>query len=181
MEKIDLEKILQYPLTFVPLSLAHTNESLNKTDKSKLLHKLEDQILDYNFSLTVDVVIADATFLMHLQHNILLTFGSIARVLLQQLYSIAQQVHFVCDTCTERCKRGAQKIVFNTSDPDQVRPKEWRNALKSCSFKTSFYRYLATEWSKDSYADLIKDHQIYFALDNICYHFTLTLTLGGCR
>ena len=63
-------------------------------------------------------------------------------------------------------------MVFNISGPEQVRPKEWQNALKSCSFKTSFYRYLAKEWSKDSYSELIKDHQIYFALDNVCYVFT---------
>ena len=38
------------------------------------------------------------------------------------------------------------------------------------AFKTIFYRFLAREWSKNSYADLIKDHQIYF--DNIYYHFS---------
>ena len=37
---IELDKVLSYPLTAVPLSLAHVDGSINKTDKAKLLHKI---------------------------------------------------------------------------------------------------------------------------------------------
>ena len=80
MEKIDLKKVLQYPLTPVPLSLAHTDGSLNKTDKSKLFHKLEDQLLVHDFPQWVDVVVVDATFLKHLQHNLSITFGPLLKI-----------------------------------------------------------------------------------------------------
>ena len=46
MEKIDIEKVLEFPLTAVPLSLAHTDGSMNTTDKSKLMHKLEKMVSD---------------------------------------------------------------------------------------------------------------------------------------
>jgi len=38
VENIDLEKVFKYPLTPVPLS--HMGGSMNKTNKSKLLHTL---------------------------------------------------------------------------------------------------------------------------------------------
>ncbi len=41
---INLEIVFGYPLTPVPLSLAHIDGSINKTDKSKLMHTLENEI-----------------------------------------------------------------------------------------------------------------------------------------
>ena len=38
---LDLKDILSYPLTLVPMSLAHVDGTMHKTDKSKLLKKLE--------------------------------------------------------------------------------------------------------------------------------------------
>ena len=63
MEKIDLEKVRQYPLTPVPLSLSHTDGSMNTTDKSKLMHKLETYLEESTAPIDVDVCIVDATFL----------------------------------------------------------------------------------------------------------------------
>ena len=71
MEKIDLEKVLEFPLTAVPLSLAHTDGSMNTTDKSKLMHKLEKMVSDECapsiLSTKPDVTIIDATFFLHTQ------------------------------------------------------------------------------------------------------------------
>ncbi|KAL3281732.1 hypothetical protein HHI36_004936 [Cryptolaemus montrouzieri] len=38
-KKVEMEKVLEYPLTPVPLSLCHLDGSINKTDKSKLINK----------------------------------------------------------------------------------------------------------------------------------------------
>lgn len=180
-EKIDLEKVLEFPLTPVPLSLAHTDGSINKTDKSRLMHKLEGLQIDHAIPDVVDVVIVDATFLLHTQQNLPTTFGEISRVLLFQLCRMADEVHFVCDTYTvpsikdtERERRGTQDVIFSITGPNQHRPKDWQLALKSSFFKVALFRFLATEWMKDSYTDLITGHQVYLALDNDCFCFTST-------
>ena len=41
IQNVDLEKVFSFPLTPVPLSLAHVDGSINKTDKAKLMHKIE--------------------------------------------------------------------------------------------------------------------------------------------
>lgn len=56
--KIDMLKILFYPLTAVPLSLCHIDGSMNKTDKSTLLKLLENRIQ----SIGPDCTIIDGFF-----------------------------------------------------------------------------------------------------------------------
>ena len=64
---IDLVKVLNYPLTPVPLSLAHSDGSINTTVKAKLMHKLESYINNTVEETGVEVYIVDATFLLHVQ------------------------------------------------------------------------------------------------------------------
>ena len=33
--------------------------------------------------------------------------------------------------------------IFKITDPEQTRPREWQNALKSASFMTALFRFLA--------------------------------------
>jgi hypothetical protein len=42
VQKWDIEKVIRNPLTPVPLSLCQIGGTMNKTDKSKLMHKLEE-------------------------------------------------------------------------------------------------------------------------------------------
>ena len=44
IQRIDLKKVFSHPLIPVPLSLAHIDGSINKTDKSKLVEKIEGLI-----------------------------------------------------------------------------------------------------------------------------------------
>lgn len=59
--KIDLEKILSYPLTPIPFSLCHIDETICKTDKSALLKCLEKRIKSEKSTYT-DVAILDSFF-----------------------------------------------------------------------------------------------------------------------
>ena len=111
--------------------------------------------------------------------NPLETFGGIARSLMSQLCHMAAEVHMVCDTYLsfsikdcERNRRGSHDTLYNITGPDQRRPKDWQLALKSASFRASFFRFIASEWEKDSYNDLLAGHKIYLALDNKCLSFT---------
>ena len=58
---LDLHLVFTYPLTPAPLSLAHVNSTLYKTDKTKLMHKLEEKVTSGN-PLTNDAYVVDAMF-----------------------------------------------------------------------------------------------------------------------
>ena len=59
--KIDMAKVLSFPLAPTPLSLSHTDGTMLKTQKSKLMEKLESKIFSEK-PHQVDVTIIDAMF-----------------------------------------------------------------------------------------------------------------------
>ena len=72
---------LPFPLTPTPLSLSHAEETMLKTQKSKLMEELESRIFSEKPN-HVDVTITDAMFFLHLWKDLPATFGTIARFLL---------------------------------------------------------------------------------------------------
>ena len=60
--KIDMMEALSFPLTPTPLLLIHTDGTMLKTQKSKLMEKLESRIFSEKLN-HVDVTITDAFFL----------------------------------------------------------------------------------------------------------------------
>ena len=67
-KKVDMEEVLKYPLTPVPLSLCHIDGSMLKSSKSKLMNRLEKQV-DNNCPSCIDSTIIDDMFFLHLQKN----------------------------------------------------------------------------------------------------------------
>lgn len=57
--KVDLAKILSYPITPLPLSLCHFDGSICKTQKSILLKCLKGDI-EYNPPSHIDIVVIDS-------------------------------------------------------------------------------------------------------------------------
>ena len=48
IEELDIHVVFTYLLTPVALSLAHVNGTLHNTDKTKLMHKLEEKVTSGN-------------------------------------------------------------------------------------------------------------------------------------
>ena len=59
--KVDMGEVLKYPLTPVPLSIAHTDNMMQKKPKVKLLNEIEKRI-NHIPPETVDVTIVDGMF-----------------------------------------------------------------------------------------------------------------------
>ena len=59
--KIDMAEVLLFSLTAIPLSLSHADGTMLKTQKSKLMEKLEFRIFTEKPN-HVDVTIIDAMF-----------------------------------------------------------------------------------------------------------------------
>ena len=71
--------------------------SINKTDKSKLLHKLEGMV-ESEKPGDIDVTLVDAMFLLHTLLNLPPTFGGVAEVILRRLCEMSPRTDLVCDT-----------------------------------------------------------------------------------
>ena len=99
IQDIDLKKVFMYPLTPIPLALGHLYGSINTTDKSKLMHKLEGRIQSTVPVTPPEVCIVDAMFLIHTIRNVPGTFGELADKLLAKLCELLpRRIDLVCDT-----------------------------------------------------------------------------------
>ena len=76
--KIVMAEVLSSPLTPTPLLLSHSDGTMLKTQKSKLMEESESRIFSEK-SNHVDVMIIDAMFFLHLWKDLPATFGTIAR------------------------------------------------------------------------------------------------------
>ena len=84
-EKIDMAKFLTYPLLEFPVPLSHVDGSLMRTDKSQLMVKLESTSQSTP-PTTVDVIIVDAMFYLHILQEIPETYGEIVARILEDLW-----------------------------------------------------------------------------------------------
>ena len=177
--EFDMRKIVTYPLTPVPLSLAHVDGSINKTNKAKLMHYLEAKAV-HTPPTAVSATVVDAMFLLHTQVDIPPTYGGIAERLLRQLCVMSERVDFVTDTYQspsikdiERDRRGACEAGYSIQGPQQKRPTEWQKALLSPSFKSALLKFLFSEWLRPEYAQILSGHSLYFALHDQCHRYTV--------
>ena len=182
VEKLDIEKVFKFPLTPVPLTLSTVDGFMNKTDKSKLMIRLTKTV-EKNDPVAVDVTLVDAMFQLHALMNLPSTFGEVALSLLHILCQMSRRVDFICDTYQTPSIKDAERTLRKETDhtetvyiitgPQQTRPKDWQEALKLSSFKTSLCRFLVNEWCNDCYATVLEGHELYIALEEECYSYTV--------
>ena len=118
-QQVDLCKVFKFPLTPVPMSLSHIDGTVMKSNKSKLMHKLEGKVSS-SPPASVDVCVVDGMFMTQSLHNLEPAYGGIAKKILRSLCRKAKRVDFVCDTYErpsikdiERCARGNVRSEFN--------------------------------------------------------------------
>ena len=141
---------MTFPVTEYPLSIAHSDGSALKTDKSKLLYKLEELKKDPGGSPKVfDVTLTNSGLLLHF---FLFTIGkiksyeSLARALLAHVCgSRCDTIHVLFETylpnslkTSERKLRGAEDHPFVIAGPQQAPKQSCKKLLQNGMLKTSW-------------------------------------------
>ena len=117
-------------------------------------------------------------FLLHTLLNLPPTFGDVAEQLLRRLCEMSPHTYPVCDTYitpsikeADRIRQGSEQLTFVVTDLAQKRPRNWQTALQSGSFKSGFFRFLASEWMNNGYTSILKGHTVVMGLLSVCYTF----------
>ncbi|KAG5892350.1 hypothetical protein JTB14_011216 [Gonioctena quinquepunctata] len=131
--KIDVLRILSYPITPVPLAICHLDGTIYKTDKSALAKCLEAKI-DHNPPGYSDIYLIDGFFILHAMKEIPKTFGSISKRFLQMITKYpANRIDVIFDQYwhpsikdhERQLRKEAPLMNYSITGPDQVRPTDF--------------------------------------------------------
>ncbi|KAG5893122.1 hypothetical protein JTB14_019325 [Gonioctena quinquepunctata] len=129
--KIDVTRILSYPITPVPLALCHLDGTIYETDKSALAKCLEAKI-DPNPPGYSDIYL-DGFFILHAMKEIPKTFGSISKRFLQMITKYpANRIDVIFDQYwhpsikdhERQLRKEAPLINYSITGPDQKLKKQ---------------------------------------------------------
>ncbi|CAG9812927.1 unnamed protein product [Phaedon cochleariae] len=179
-KKIDLTKVLTYPLTPVPLSMCQIEGIIHKTGKSALTATLESKVQDHGAPQFIDVKVVDGFFLFHTMKQVPVTFGNVSLKYLTSVCSAyASQVLVVFDQyvepsikAVERNRRECFPADFFIYGSEQVRPSNFSAELRNDKFKTALVEFLIEHWSSDDAAEIIKRKVLYVSFDK-CYKYVV--------
>ena len=165
-----LQNILTYPVTTVPLSIAHSDGTPTKTNKAlltKCLEQKQSTVLDYESVGTADVELLDGGLILHeiLSKHKNSTYGTIARAILMKVCNRKSvEIHLLLDRyllqSIKNCARLSYRSAtlddsFNITGPEQIQKKSGADLLKNSSFKESFSKFLLQEYRKDHYKSVV--------------------------
>ena len=183
IKELDLQKVLSHPITPVPASLGHIDGSLHKTAKASLLKKLE-AMSETIPPRAVDACVIDAMFLIRSLVDLPKTFCGVAKQILTQICAFAPSVDFVCDTYKSPSIKDIERGLCGPTDsniiiagPEQRIPADFHRALSSGQFKVALFKFLAVDWQKNCYSDILLGHTVYLALEKVCYRFQTITSL----
>lgn len=181
----NLEKVLCYPITTYPLSLAHCDGSHVKTEKSALLKKLESFQTEYiteNEKPVTYAQVYDGGLLLHsilVQTNVGASYASIARNVLSVVCSgAATEVHVCLDKYlensikdSERHLRGANDSAYVITGPEQNIRQTGQKLLSNGIFKNELSKFLLKEWSKKHYWHLFGGKRLIASFGGECLQY----------
>ena len=131
---------------------------------------------------SIDVMIINAMFFLHLLVDPPSTFGSIARYILGCICSTtSREIHFVLDKIIhpsiKDCERDARSLdrsnSYNIIGSSQKSPGNWLAALSNDHFKSSLIQYLISAWGDDLLATTLGGKKLFVSNNIDCYSFTV--------
>lgn len=127
-KELGIKKVLKYPLTLIPLSMCHVDDTICKTDKLVLLKMLEKQV-ESKEPEVADFIVYDGFFMLHLMKDIPIIFGNISPKFLTTLCNttafkiVVTFDRYICPSLkdTEHKLRGLEQPTYDIDGPYQMR------------------------------------------------------------
>ena len=149
------ERVNSYPLRPVPWSLATSDSTPMKTDKSRVMHALKNDshhVVKPNQRHITCIINGCALF--RAQVALPTTFGELAESILDQLPK-AELVDFIIDKyealsikAIERMRRGSTKPHLINGSLTKI-PRDWKAFLSCNQNKQSLISFLLKEWKQN--------------------------------
>ena len=168
---LDPSHVFTFHLTPVPLSLCYCDGTMTKTEKTALFRHLESKVeSSFPSSASVEAFVVDGSFLLRvLPPNLTATYGMLAATIFIQGTALSsKRVDIIFDTYEmpsikrmERERRGTCYRNCKSMGPQQARPADLNEALKSPSFKTELLTFLLNEWKEQAYAHIMHERHVY--------------------
>ena len=174
---------MSYSLGTISFPLASVDGSLAKTDKSALLHLLEDQSEECIVSSVPSgsALIVDGMAVIQATTPIPHSFGELADKILVNLMSLARKygstrIDFVADTYpdisiknAERGRRAAVgSQIIQLYGKEQKIPKQWKKFLADGKNKEALLSFLFECWRNASYSSATMNFRLYMAHARSC-------------
>ena len=179
---MDLQEVLNYELSSVPLSLAYPNGTLCKTVKAKLVTILDSSIPQVVAVPENTPKIFDGMVLLQKLPPTLTTFGEISDYLLKKITTGTAQVSFfVTDhylphsiKSMERERRSnAGTLRIKVMRRTQERPKQFVKFLRNSDNKLDLIKFLLNDWLNNiQHFNTLKDKEVYMTCENKAFHIT---------
>lgn len=179
---VNLREVLKYELSSVPCSLAYTDGSLRKTNKSVLLKVLEEQVqvlprLPIEEDQSTAYILDGMAVVQMLNSKGSTTFGELAKkyfdVISAQLGKKGcSRIDVVFDRYdkqesikeAERARRGSSSsFEVRISGPTTPLPKKWLNYISNPINKTNLKIFLGSMWKDMAKAKLKPDEKLVLA------------------
>ena len=153
-QSLDLKELFSYPLGRLPVSIAETDGTLKKTDKSQLMHKIEGDVEPVNQIVEDYAFIADGMAFLRQIPTTKLTYKDFAVKLLKLVLlhaKNAKRVDVVFDCYfknsikdIERMRRLHGNVILKHIVPtSQI--KQWSHLLSSEDFKKKLVNFVVNE------------------------------------
>ena len=160
--------VLAFPLTPIPLALYHVDGKIHKTQKVALMHELEKSTA-INDPVTIDVVIVDGLFFLHLLPDLPETFGSVSKFILKRLCSLSHNRVFgrTITPSIKDIERGSRArgmdrcAAYEITGPTQKRPNNFLLSLRNNEFKNALVQFLIKSWEDDSNASILGSIELF--------------------
>ena len=177
---IDINEALKYPLSPVPLSIAHGDGERRKTNKSDLygyaIRTTQAPILQINDTNKTRVYVLDLAAILRSLVKVPNTFAELVLKILEDIPKHYNLIYVACDTyrdisikSSERTHRGtSQKIIIRSG---QVRvPPDFQNFLCNGENKERLFCLIEETWSEKRH--LLGNRIFYFARSQLCMKIT---------
>lgn len=185
---IDLGKVLSFPLTSVPHSLAHPDGTMVQNSKKEELISLllSPDNSEYECEqCQYKVEIIDGNYLLNSLKDSPSNYGSFSEFLLKSICdSNALEIHICFNKNISPCLNDLKvdincfSSIIKINGSNQERPFNLSKCILHYGFKDELVQFLINDWSKNETYEIIDKRRIFLSYGDTCYVYCKNIELG---